>query len=83
MNEEKGIGPFPHGSTVHKAVFMTLESYTGETTLEQGVLELVEELKTLRKGAAFVQKILDAAGDQPSVATGYLRDILEVLRGES
>lgn len=83
MSTEKGIGPFPHGSAAHKAVFMSLESYNGETTLEQGILELVEELKTLRKGAAFVEKLRDAAGDQPSVATGYLSDILEVLRGEA
>lgn len=59
MSTEKGIGPFPHGSAVHMAVFTSLESYTGETTLEQGMLELVEELKTLRKALQQISLIED------------------------
>jgi hypothetical protein len=35
--------------------------------------------KRLGKVTAFVQSLCDAAGSQPSVATGYLRDILDAL----
>jgi hypothetical protein len=35
--------------------------------------------KKLGKVTAFVQSLCDAAGSQPSVATGYLRDILDAL----
>ncbi|MGK0158799.1 hypothetical protein [Pseudomonas mosselii] len=40
------------------------------------------EVERLRKATALVQRMLDCAGTQPSVATGYLRDILNVLRGK-
>lgn len=35
----------------------------------------------LRDVTAFVEKLRDAAGEQHSIATGYLSDILEVLEG--
>lgn len=35
----------------------------------------------LKEGIAFLEKLRAAAGDQSSVATGYLSDILEVLQG--
>ncbi len=34
----------------------------------------------LTEATAFVQRMCDVAGKQPSVATGYLRDILDVLK---
>lgn len=34
----------------------------------------------LAKASAYVQKMVDCAGTQPSVATGYLRDILDALQ---
>uniref|UniRef100_UPI0013E09A40 hypothetical protein n=1 Tax=Pseudomonas viridiflava TaxID=33069 RepID=UPI0013E09A40 len=37
----------------------------------------------LTDATAFVQKLCDAASGQPSVATGYLSDILDVLQGRS
>lgn len=46
----------------------------------------MEQVEALRKDAErlqsatdFVQKLCDAAGNQPSVATGYLHDILSVM----
>lgn len=40
---------------------------------------LAERDALLSKATAFVQNLCAAAGSQPSVATGYLRDILDVL----
>lgn len=40
---------------------------------------LAERDALLSKATAFVQNLCTAAGSQPSVATGYLRDILDVL----
>ncbi|MDD1982392.1 hypothetical protein [Pseudomonas asiatica] len=37
----------------------------------------------LSKATAFVQRLVDCAGTQPSVATGYLRDILDELKGNT
>ncbi|WP_085598673.1 hypothetical protein [Pseudomonas sp. B10(2017)] len=37
----------------------------------------------LTKATAFVQRLVDCAGTQPSVATGYLRDILDELKGNT
>ncbi|QXG49173.1 hypothetical protein [Pseudomonas viridiflava] len=37
----------------------------------------------LTEATAFVQKLCDAASGQPSVATGYLSDIMDVLQGRS
>lgn len=39
------------------------------------------EVERLRNATAFVQRLVDCAGIQQSVATGYLRDILDVLKG--
>lgn len=35
----------------------------------------------IAEGIALVEKLRDAAGDQPSIATGYLGDILQILKG--
>ncbi len=44
---------------------------------------LRKDAARLQSATAFVQKLCDSAGKQPSVATGYLHDILSALgRGE-
>jgi hypothetical protein len=45
--------------------------------------DLRDDSERLVKAAAFVQKLCDAAGEQPSVATGYLHDILGSMRKEA
>lgn len=40
---------------------------------------LRKESDRLQKATAFVQRLCDSAGSQPSVATGYLHDILSVM----
>lgn len=59
---------------------------TGYEAYEQVNAGLKAEVEGLRKDAdrlqsatAFVQKLCDSAGKQPSVATGYLHDILSAL----
>ena len=59
---------------------------TGYEAYERANAELKAEVEGLRKDAdrlqsatAFVQKLCDSAGKQPSVATGYLHDILSAL----
>ena len=59
---------------------------TGYEAYERVNAELKAENEALRKDAerlqvstAFVQKLCDSAGKQPSVATGYLHDILAAL----
>lgn len=42
-------------------------------------LELMGLRTKMADGIAFVQNLCNAAGSQPSVATGYLRDILDAL----
>jgi hypothetical protein len=42
-------------------------------------LELMGICTKMADGIAFVQNLCNAAGSQPSVATGYLRDILDAL----
>ncbi|MBS4088709.1 hypothetical protein [Pseudomonas rustica] len=67
-----------------------LGEFLGEQTVEEVALELLAENEALRKDAerlqsatAFVQKLCDSAGKQPSVATGYLHDILSAMsKGE-
>jgi len=67
-----------------------LQEFLGEKTVEEVALELLAENEALRKDAkrlhsatAFVQKLCDSAGKQPSVATGYLHDILSAMsKGE-
>ena len=41
------------------------------------------EVERLRKASVFVQRLVDCAGTQQSVATGYVRDILDVLKGNA
>lgn len=41
------------------------------------------EAARLTKATAFVRRLVDCAGTQPSVATGYLRDILDELKGNT
>ena len=62
---------------------------TGYEAYEQIVQGLKAENEALRKdadrlekAAAFVQQLCDAAGKQPSVATGYLHDILSAMSKE-
>ena len=63
---------------------------TGYQAYERVNAELKAEVGALRKNAdhlqsatAFVQKLCDSAGNQPSVATGYLHDILAAMgKGE-
>ncbi|WP_339231129.1 hypothetical protein MHH62_14050 [Pseudomonas sp. FSL L8-0168] len=67
-----------------------LDEFLGEKTVGEVALELLSENEALRKDAdrlrsatAFVQKLCDSAGKQPSVATGYLHDILAAMgKGE-
>jgi hypothetical protein len=67
-----------------------LQEFLGEKTVEEVSLGLLAENEALRKDAerlqsatAFVQKLCDSAGKQPSVATGYLHDILSAMsKGE-
>jgi hypothetical protein len=40
---------------------------------------LRKDAERLQSATAFVQKLCDAAGKQPSVATGYLHDILSAM----
>jgi hypothetical protein len=39
---------YPHGSPLHKEVFMALESFSGGDTFEDGVRGLIRELKEAR-----------------------------------
>jgi hypothetical protein len=51
--------------------------------LEGIATQLRKDAERLQSATAFVQKLCDAAGKQPSVATGYLHDILSALgKGE-
>ena len=47
--------------------------------LEGIAAELRKDAERLQIATALVQKLCDAAGNQPSVATGYLHDILAAL----
>lgn len=51
--------------------------------LEGIATELRKDAERLQSATALVQKLCDSAGKQPSVATGYLHDILSALgKGE-
>lgn len=39
----------------------------------------IKDAERLRSATAFAQKLCDSAGKQPSVATGYLHDILDAM----
>ena len=47
------------------------------------LMSSVERDLRLKGATEFVQKLCDSAGSQPSIATGYLRDILDALQGGS
>jgi hypothetical protein len=66
------------------AMLVTIKGLEGQlANTEQSrrsFFDLSQDLeKRLGKVTAFVQSLCDAAGSQPSVATGYLRDILDAL----
>lgn len=43
---------------------------------------LRKDAERLKKATEFVQRLCDSAGKQPSVATGYLHDILSAMSKE-
>ena len=49
--------------------------------LEGIAAELRKDAERLKKSTEFVQRLCDSSGKQPSVATGYLHDILSELSG--
>ncbi|MFG0272404.1 DUF3850 domain-containing protein [Pseudomonas sp. zjy_14] len=66
----------------HKVCEQLAEKYPGQslplyTRADPG------EAERLSKATAFVQRLVDCSGIQPSVATGYLRDILDELKGNT
>lgn len=56
---------------------------TGLPIVGLGPMTWDVEAARLTKATAFVQRLIDCAGTQPSVATGYLRDILDELKGNT
>ena len=56
---------------------------TGLPMISVGPMVNAGELERLNNATAFVQRLVDCAGTQPSVATGYLRDILDELKGNA
>ncbi|MBF8660817.1 Lar family restriction alleviation protein [Pseudomonas putida] len=56
---------------------------TGLPILGLGPMTVSAEVERLTKATAFVQRLVDCSGTQPSVATGYLRDILDELKGNT
>lgn len=50
--------------------------------LEGIATELRKDAERLKTATEFVKRLCDSAGTQPSVATGYLQDILSELIGE-
>jgi hypothetical protein len=73
--------------TVHQEVGRAITE-TLSVTIERDRLKaeneaLRKDAKRLHSATAFVQKLCDSAGKQPSVATGYLHDILSAMsKGE-
>lgn len=45
--------------------------------------EYDEVCERLTAAEQFVQKLIDCAKNQDSIATGYLSDILDVIKGEN
>ena len=56
---------------------------TGLPIVGLGPMTVSAEAERLTKVTAFVQRLVDCSGTQPSVATGYLRDILDELKGNT
>ncbi|MFK3971087.1 hypothetical protein ACI2KS_10210 [Pseudomonas sp. NPDC087358] len=63
------------------------ESLRQQLAIPSDVLADAEALRRdaerLSRATSFVQGLCDAAGEQPSVATGYLHDILSVMSKEA
>lgn len=77
---------FTQMRTAVQAHFMSAETEEGDHDGRQLEWERCENKRLrerdalLSKATAFVQRLCDAAGSQPSVATGYLHDILGALQ---
>ncbi|WJD60633.1 hypothetical protein [Pseudomonas kurunegalensis] len=71
-----GLGPMTDSSEVERLV-------AANTEYARRHLEQLGEVKRMSKATAFVQRLVDCSGTQPSVATGYLRDILDELKGNT
>ncbi|WP_146048999.1 hypothetical protein [Pseudomonas putida] len=56
---------------------------TGLPIVGLGPMTNTSEVERMNKATAFVQRLVDCSGTQPSVATGYLRDILDELKGNT
>ncbi|MDP9557808.1 UNVERIFIED_ORG: hypothetical protein J2W65_003456 [Pseudomonas parafulva] len=81
--------PDPIAWMVGTAFWWTIEEAerdAGETGLPivpVAPMAVSAEVERLTKATAFVQRLVDCSGTQPSVATGYLRDILDELKGNT
>ncbi|MFW3165966.1 hypothetical protein WBQ28_15885 [Pseudomonas syringae pv. syringae] len=78
----------PHGLPLLGIFNKTVEQNSGShcnviPLYRHGQPATAKEDERLTEATAFVQKLCDAASGQPSVATGYLIDILDVLQGRS
>ncbi|MCE1007164.1 hypothetical protein [Pseudomonas monteilii] len=71
-----GLGPMTDASEIERLV-------AANTEYARRHLEQLGEIKRMDKATAFVQRLVDCSGTQPSVATGYLRDILDELKGNT
>lgn len=81
--------PDPIAWMVGTAIWWTKEeaqrdaAATGLPIVGLGPMTAFVEAERLSKATAFVQRLVDCSGTQPSVATGYLRDILDELKGNT
>lgn len=81
--------PDPIAWMVGTAIWWTKEeaerdaAATGLPNVPVGPMSVSAEVERLTKATAFVQRLVDCSGTQPSVATGYLRDILDELKGNT
>ncbi|MBK5004096.1 DUF3850 domain-containing protein [Pseudomonas sp. S32] len=81
--------PDPIAWMVGTAIWWTKEeaerdaAATGLPIVGLGPMTVSAEVERLTKVTAFVQRLVDCSGTQPSVATGYLRDILDELKGNT
>ncbi|WP_289139563.1 hypothetical protein [uncultured Pseudomonas sp.] len=86
------IGYDPHGpevvmaSAFDEATRLFLDAAERCVASERREKELQQRLTAADERAdaaiAFVTRLIECAGGQPSIATGYLRDILDVLKPE-
>ncbi|WP_336848654.1 hypothetical protein [Pseudomonas juntendi] len=81
--------PEPIAWMVGTAIWWTKEeaerdaAATGLPVVGLGAMSGFVEAGRLTRATAFVQRLVDCAGTQPSVATAYLRDILDELKGNT